>query len=68
MFLNCGFWFKSPAEITHEQLDGFPQNLVEHGIGSLADSRQFWDEDGAKADVVETVAGIGLLSYLFLCL
>jgi hypothetical protein len=50
------------------QLDGFPLNLVEHGVGSLTCLMPFQDEDGVEVDVMETVAEIGLLSYLFLCL
>jgi hypothetical protein len=57
----------SPAEGTHEQVDGFPQNIFEKGVGSPAGSGQSGDEDGAEADGMETAAETGLsLSFLML--
>ncbi len=57
----------SPAEGTHEQVDGFPQNIFEEGVGSPAGSGRSGDEDGAEADGMETAAETGLsLSFLML--
>jgi hypothetical protein len=63
---SCSY-VMSPAEGTHEQVDGFPQNIFEEGVGSPAGSGQSGDEDGAEADGMETAAETGLsLSFLML--
>jgi hypothetical protein len=50
------YYIKKLVEVTYEQLNGFPWNLVEHDVGSLANSRQFWDKDGDEIDVEKTIA------------
>jgi hypothetical protein len=63
---SCSY-VMSPAEGTHEQVDGFPQNIFEEGVGSPAGSGRSGDEDGAEADGMETAAETGLsLSFLML--